>query len=460
MNVIEFKEDIELNTNIVYCIVDRTDQAIEQTRIKNISDWTIQNITVLGYTVLVSSSEDSMLRAADEFDYAVVLSTGTELIEGYSFHEHVEDFCNTQDFFIAGHILDRDDSYYELHHQSYIINLKHYRDLGQPNIGKEHFYSTHTQIEPNRSVDNIHDNYTPLFVLPGSQPKTYTHKRHGWNIISICLANNLPLIVVDNDFRRFKIHYYPEYIEPFYDSIQFNHKRESFCSGMAVYLNNSESVPKENLHKNISQLIVPAAGSLWIRYLLTHGFDQNTVVKFYDYSLPTLEFIKELLLWDGNDYPKFAMKYFENKFSFLENSYILPFCGDSDLKNAMPEISIEVWQKIKNLKFEFYWVNLLESDDLNWISDLPNTIVVCSNIFNYIGTASNYSVRARVQAENNFIEKLKNVCPNSYIYFSRRAANCFKSYTNNNKLVPVSMIYTTKIDELKKPSWHMNNDWE
>ena len=126
----------------------------------------------------------------------------------------------------------------------------------------------------------------------------------------------------------------------------------------------------------------------------------------------------------------------------------------------MPEISIEVWQKIKNLKFEFYWVNLLESDDLNWISDLPNTVVVCSNIFNYIGTASNYSLRARVQAENNFIEALKDVCPNSYITFSRRAANCFKSYTNNNKLVPISKIYTTKIDELKKPSWHMNNDWE
>ena len=460
MNVIKFNENTKLDKNIVYCIVDHTDRAVEQTRIKNISDWTIQNITICGYTVLVSPNEDAMLKEALKFDYAVVLSTGTELIEGYSFHEYVEQFCKQQDFFLAGHILDRSEGYYELHHQSYIINLKYYRELGCPAIGKEQFYSTHTQVEPNRSVENIHDDYTPKSVVPGSTPKTYIHKRHGWNIISVALENNLPVVVFDDNFRRFKIHYYPEYVDAYYDSINFNHKRESFCSGMAMYLNNSEPLPLGNIEYSVSQLVIPAAGMLWLKYLLNYGFKEDTVVKFYDYSLPTLEFVRAILEWDGTDYANFATEYFDNKFSFLENANTIPFCGDSNFSSAISNIPSDTWKKIKSLKFEFHWINLLEADDLSWINNSLGTIVVCSNIFNYIGTASSYSVRARVNAENKFIENLKNVCPTAYVTFSRRAASGFKEYDSDNRLVSVSSLYTTAIENLKKPSWHMNSDWE
>ena len=132
MNVIKFQERNQQHKNhIVYCIIDKTARYSHNREvIKNISDWTIQNITIQGYTVLVSTDEDSLLKAASETtaEHAIVLSTGTEFINSYDWFDYAEEYCK-QDFFLAGHVLDRSSAYYELHDQCYIINLTTYKEL-------------------------------------------------------------------------------------------------------------------------------------------------------------------------------------------------------------------------------------------------------------------------------------------------------------------------------------------
>ena len=51
----------------------------------------------------------------DQYDYAVVFTPDTEF-QGESFFKHLHKLIE-QDFYIAGHILDRKDGYYELHEQ-------------------------------------------------------------------------------------------------------------------------------------------------------------------------------------------------------------------------------------------------------------------------------------------------------------------------------------------------------
>lgn len=454
MNVIKFKENSQPSKeHIVFCIVDETNSLKENKEIiKTISDWTIQNITIQGYTVLVSTDEDALLKSASSLSatHAVVLSTGTEFINGYKWFDVLEEFCQ-EDFFVAGHILDRKDAYYELHHQCYIVNLNYYKQVREPRVGKMNLFCSHTQSCPQRSDENIHDDYTPLWVCSGTSTTQYQHQAHGWNIISTALNNNLKIKVFNNALRDNKIYYYPDY-DSYFDQLNFLYARQGFCNGMAIYLGNSES----NINVNIgiiNQLVVPASGLNWLEYLNSSGYHNGTIVKFYDYSYLTLEYIKALInTWNGEDYSTFALNYFNQKFNFINAN--LPYCGD--LNN---NINPTVWKKIiSTVKFEFYLIDLLDTTkDLQWIDNVPETLINLTNIFNYIGTATVRSVKDRVRSENSFITKLQDRVPNAHVIFTRRAADGFVESVQN-VAVPAKDLQLTNIEDLKKPTWHLH-DW-
>ncbi len=109
-----------------------------KTLIKNQADSVLANVYNKGYKVLQWTDEDLLLNAAANTDskYALVFSTGTEFINGSEFFNRIESIVE-HDFFIAGHVLDRGDAYYELHHQCYLVNLEYYRKLGRPSVGQK-----------------------------------------------------------------------------------------------------------------------------------------------------------------------------------------------------------------------------------------------------------------------------------------------------------------------------------
>ena len=128
MNVIEFNPGWK--TDIAFCFVDntRTYQSDIREFMKNQADGTLSNIYNKGWTVYQWVNEDALIKHASDkgHKWAVVFSTGTEFINGAVFFDAILKLIK-QDFFIAGHILDRDDAYYELHHQCYVINLEIYK---------------------------------------------------------------------------------------------------------------------------------------------------------------------------------------------------------------------------------------------------------------------------------------------------------------------------------------------
>ena len=224
--------------------------------------------------------------------------------------------------------------------------------------------------------------------------------------------------VFDNNIRKNKKHYYPEYLESFLNEVNYVYNRDAFCSGVAVYPFNSETF-KELSVSNIEQLVVPAAGLNWMVFVNRYCTD-DVVVKFYDYSLPTLNFMRKLFEeWNGEDYVKFVQDYLDNTFGFIANKHEIPFCGPQDLETEWLKFKDECnWDKFKKLKVEFHWVNLLDtSKSLYWIDKDKNTLVNASNIFNYIGTAMTYSLDARIFAERKFLEQL----PNAVVLLGRKA---------------------------------------
>jgi hypothetical protein len=400
MTVIEFKSS---NTEIAFCYVDnmhtyRNAWTVEL--IKNQADHTISNLYTKGFSVYQGLDENILLKRVSDLKYkfAVVFSTGTEFLNGLKFFNAVENLID-QKFFIAGHVLDRKDAYYELHHQCYIINLEIYQKLNFPNIGKQELGSMHQQTVPQRSQDNWHDDYTPKTISQGTTIRDYNHKCHGWNILSIAFKENLPVIVFNESLRNNKKHFYPESKDDFNKQLEWAYYRNNYCLQQFVHTENTEYIAIDKTLK-FTQIITPASGTWWIDYIDT---TTSVTVIFYDYNIQSLEYWKK-------------------------NSPVLD-----------------------NVTYKFVYCDLLGTADfIEHLDPLASTVVNLSNIFNYEGTAFFYSLEYRLNKENQLIDRIKNLLPDAVINFTLRAATGFIN-TDSTRCIG--------LDELQKPTWHINSDW-
>lgn len=367
MNILEFNPSWK--TDIAFCFVDNTRAYKSDIRefMKNQADGTLVNLYNKGYVVYQWLDEDALLKHAMSkgHKYAVVFSTGTEFLNGTAFFEAVESLIET-DFFIAGHILDRSDAYYELHHQCYVVNLEKYQLLGCPCVGQQELGSKHIQTIPKRSNENIHDDYTPLWVTHGDHIKEeYQHKCHGWHLLKVAFENKETVVVFGDNIRKNKIHFYPENPKDFYKQLSWAYFRLNYCQTDFVHGSNTEAIHIPV--KQYDQIVTPASGTWFVDYLA-----DNALVIVYDYNQASLDYWKE----------------------------------------HVPQI--------KNVRYKFLKCDLLGTDDLSQhLEDIPNTLVHLSNIFNYEATTFFYSLEYRKYKEEELLSKF----PSSVdVYFNLHAS--------------------------------------
>lgn len=361
------------NNKILFCCVDNSDSYLSdhtRTLIRNQSDYTISNIYQKGYSVLKGSDADQLLAASDGYDYAVVFNIGTEFINGLDFFHAVEELVK-QNFYIAGHVLDRKEAWYELHHQCFVVNLNLHRRLGRTLIGKQMLNEQHEELFINRSQDNYHDDYTPKWVSAGNIISTYTHKCHGWQILREAFFNDLTVLVFDEKLRHSKRHYYPENQVDFEKHILWAYHRKDYCAEEFIHVANTETsnfIPS----RPFRQVITTASGIWYDQYI-----DKINPVKviFYDYNLKSLEYWKK-------------------------------------------HVPIH-----NNVNYEFLHCDLLLGQDFLTAIDPSlgeDTLVNLSNVFNYEATTFFYSKEQRSKLEFAILDKLKKLIPDAWINFSSR----------------------------------------
>ena len=361
-------------SKVVFCIVDDIDtysnNEIKNT-IKNIADFTVSNLYTKGYDVFVGKDVDELLNNCNDYDYAVVMSPGTEYINGYAFFDALDNLLKEK-FFVAGHVLDRTkyDAYYELHHQCYVVNMVLYNAFKRPTVGSFEKHVSNTQIEPNRSKTNYHDDYTPKWVEVGTRKVRYGNRCNGWNLLKTAFENNLPVIVFDENIRDNKCHYYPESEQDFYkQKSKIEHKLD-YCKNEFIHKNNTEW--STGIDNKYQQLVLPASGTLYLDLI-----DSGTVI-FYDYN-------------------KNALDYWRDK------------CP-----------------KKENVDYFFIKTNLLEKNNLcRYIDPDKKTLVNLSNIFCYEGTAAYYSLQHRLEKQHNIVNKIKNKVKDVDINFTLKANSGF-----------------------------------
>jgi len=365
MNVLEFNPGWK--TDIAFCFVDntRTYQSNIREFMKNQADGTLANIYNKGWTVYQWIDEDVLLQHACNkgHKWAVVFSTGAEFINGTKFFDAILAMIKN-DFFVAGHILDRADAYYELHHQCYVINLEKYKELGCPEIGKQEFGSKHIQNIPLRSKDNIHDDYTPLTIGYGDYTRDeYQHKCHGWNILSVAFNNKETVLVFDSNIRNNKRHFYPESPKDFYKNLSWAYHRLNFCHDTFVHTSNTETVHLPL--KKYKQIVTPASGFWFADYLAT-----DATVIMYDYNQASLNYWKE--------------KFPEYKFILCD------LLGEGSLVDYID-------------------------------TSISDTLINLSNIFNYEGTVFFHSLEYRKYKQQVLVDAIQSAMPSANVYFSLQA---------------------------------------
>jgi hypothetical protein len=460
------KFSVKQQNKIAYCIVDNTLLAKSgwaSEISKNISDSFLHKTISHGYDVFINTSEDDLLLevAQEEFyTHAVLVASGTSLKLSEKLFEAVEDKCK-EEFTLAGHILDRGDAYYELHHQFIIVRLSDYVELGKPALGVA-TDNSHLQVVPVRCKDNVHDDYVPLWISKGSDTKLYTSQLHGWNLLSTMLEADKRIVDLGQAIRDSKQYLYYEYDHVFIKHLPDIYYYDFFCVNFPHH-SNTDNTNTMQFDGPVEQYVSIGTGYNWVYFLSKFGFTEDTEVIFTDVNPNCLRLMEAMVTtWDGKDYrqlyegivkplvPTGPIHISDEYYQQAHDKWV-------EFRNNFPEWD-EVWEKVKQLKFKFVLIDYMAAYNLNWLSPNKKTFMNVSDLFTYASAVSLHPLKYRVACENRLIESLQEKNNNIMLHFSSRAC---AGFTNNQLLHYglVSQFELTDINTLHCPQWHLPTGW-
>jgi hypothetical protein len=319
----------------------------------------------------------------NRFDYCVVVAAGC-LIQDQNFSNHLEEFINTNVFGLAGHPLWKTDGrWLELHHQFFIVNLKAWVEVGRPDFGtwKQGKFLL-PEIE--RSLENFHDDYTPLWVRPTGQVKEQYHPCQGWELMSAMFSNNKPVITLSEKLRFGKLYIYPEHRSTeFLQTIKTLTSYEGINWNQNKWIEDSKQVKDQIWLFNSETMKVYNPGPYNIVANTASGFklfdlfkdkklaDDPTII-IYDFNQKSLDWFRHLWTWKNNDLLD-CIRNFKDRDNFTwignhEGTYneytpfqkhlkaLYEFFGGEQQFNLL-------WQEFKNTHTEFYQIDLYNNSE-------------------------------------------------------------------------------------------------
>ena len=458
--------------SLVCCIVDNrhlytSGWATEVSN--NISDFLIHRFVVRDYDVFIGKNENILLQQASEdgYTHAVIIAGGTSLGLSDRIFPALEKLCK-QDFFVAGHILHRNENsyyknaYYELHHQFYLVNLEQYKELGCPEVGEPHL-AEHVQIEPIRSEGYLYnDHEVAEWIKPGTIQKTYTQKLHGWNIIATGLAHNKTFVDLGTEIRDNKKYLYYEHDHVFLREVSNIYWNHFFCNNFYASWNSDQLKDDFVFDGPIEQYVTVGIGVYWISKLIKLGTTPNTSVVFTDINYNCLQFMEILVNeWDGTNYHEFYRKHMPrlpNNTTQNVDTYIEYTRTQWEEFVSKFEDWPTVWNEIKSLKFDYVLIDYMSTYNLTWLESGKKTLINLSDVFTHSPYIATQSLKYRISCENKLINNIRKVDTAINLLMTSRSSDGFHPNTHRIRYGTVNEFDLTDINELNKPAWHLV-DW-
>lgn len=426
---------------------------------KNLTDYLLNRSLQYGFDVLASDNEKLLIESAgnDGYTHCVLIAAGTSTkLSDRLFHE-IRAKCK-EDFYIAGHVLDRDDKYYELHHQFYILNLNTHQELGLPDLG-ESSDIPHSKLKP---IAKTNDGYIAQELSEGTDISEYSGTMHGHNILSVALSQNKRVVDLGEGIRNNKKYFYYEYDHVFLKESTSLFYNKFFFNNIVVPMNSDLLREQLSFDGPIEQYVTLGTGLNWVENLHLMGYTNETEVFFTDCNPLVLQFMKRMVNeWDGKDYIDFYLEQdfiIPNNIPYDFNAYIVQCRQQWDsFVNRIQDWDIK-WNNVRKLKFHFISADYMSDYNFDWFSSDKKTIFNASDMFDHVPNAFDQSLKFRIAAENRFINKLKNKNPDLMLLWSGRATTELLPEEHRPKFQPISEVELIDIDKINRPYWH-KDDW-
>ncbi len=316
--------------------------------------------------------------------WAIVMTPGTIIKEG--FYESVRDFTSKAgpDIFMFAHLMDRKDKWFGIHPQCFIVNLALWNQLDRPPLIKRATGKISVS-KVIRSSENIHDDYTPTYLMPGRGTSEESPEIMGWHWIHKALESGLRVENIPSEIREKKLFLYPEQNQesllarlktekPDLHQDPLSDHQEKVLDYLSVestglmrkmFIFNTERVRNHYVEYNMKKIdafVGLPAGFFDFHTLYRHGFHEQTQLVYFDVNQKILDFKEKLLdQWDGKDYPSFVEK--------ILRKYPEKF--NDSLLSILPKQGESHWRK----ELKLWGGEVRFADHLTRVKDLPRHFI-------------------------------------------------------------------------------------
>lgn len=345
------------------------------------------------------------------YDYCVIQSSGCTL-RSFNFDREIRDFIKENKFGVAGHILQWPGKWLELHPQFFIVNVIAWEEIGCPEFGE---WCSEEQLLPvvERSVENFHDDYTPIWVKYLGREELQSDAGRGWNLLRSMFINGWDVITLSEKLRLNKFYYYPEHeTDKFENSIKTltpyegqNWNQSKILSDVKavkdqIWLFNSE--PMSITNKGNFDLVANTASGFKIFDIFKNNkLNDGGKIIVYDFNLKSLKWYKHLYNWKDDRLIDCIRSFSQRDYFTWLGKIDYKYSEDDSFVNSYKKLMhhfggvenfIAYWRIFKNTQVKFVFADLYKDSEkfANIFAGKGKKFVNLSNIFSTDATTFLY----------------------------------------------------------------------
>jgi len=276
--------------------------------------------------IVFADNIDDGLTKYQDYDHMLFMAAGMRIYDSTILFDVDEVINNNPNYLAAAHILEWGNDWYELHHQFVLVNVKNWVAAGTPKYGG---WEPDVDVLPviERSKENFHDHYTPLWIKPTGDHMWVYHEKQGWNFIGEAFDKGFDIINWDQKVRNKRTYYYPETdSELFYNClINRQHSKEitnpnqrkliNEVIGMKnqVWILNSEDMDIMSQGNKYDVVALPASGFKYLDVFKSSALNAGGKIVIYDYNQTSIEWIRLIHQSTSIDFRRMVEAFPQNK---------------------------------------------------------------------------------------------------------------------------------------------------
>lgn len=312
---------------VVYPTMELNDRAIKEKMI----DFTLfyakrlNQIAATPITILVEDSIDqATAKYANTYDHILFMAAGVRIYDMSILFDIAHEIDNNPQYLAAAHILDWKERWYELHQQFILVNTANWIKAGSPKFGSWQ-PGTHQLPVIERSQENFHDHYTPLWIKFTGQTQPTYHSHPGWQYLQAAALHNLTVINWNHTIRQKRTYYYPETngqtlldsLATIKDQGLTNPNQRNLIAQLnaikdQIWLLNSEDMSLP--HNQYDTIALTASGFKFLEVFNKQLLAQNGQLIIYDFNPLSIQWVK--LLHESTATPLELIESYEHRKNF------------------------------------------------------------------------------------------------------------------------------------------------